>query len=207
MLKRLVILFGLSILLPNKFLYSQISSYKIDPDKLLIDANDPLYQKVKPGDTLFFNAGMRDFLLIRNFRGTPEKPIVLINSGGEVIIDTDNHYGISIQNCSYFKFTGTGDPDHTYGFKVTRVANGAGMGIGYLSSDFEIDHVSIENTSIGGLYAKTDPDCTLNSVRGAFTQYNTIIHDNYIANAGNEGLYIGSSHYLGQKVQIGRAHV
>ena len=86
---------------------------------------------------------------------------------------------------------------------VKRVANGAGMGIGDLSSDFEIDHVSIENTFIAGIYAKTDPDSTLTSVRGTFTQYNTCIHDNYIGNVGNEGMYIGSSKYFGQTVHFG----
>lgn len=174
---------------------------RIDVDKLYIDANDLAYKNVKPGDTLYIAAGNRKYLEIKNFLGTPGNPIVVINSGGEVIIDTDNYFGISIQNCRYFKFTGTGDPNQTYGFKIKQVTNGGGMGIGYLSSDFEIDHVSIENTLIAGIYAKTDPDCTSASVRGTFTQYNTIIHDNYIANTGNEGLYIGSSKYFGQTVQ------
>jgi hypothetical protein len=97
------------------------------------------------------------------------------NFGGDVIIDTDHYYGISIENCRYLKFTGTGNPNQTYGFKIKRVANGAGLGIGELSSDFEIDHISIENCLIGGLYAKTDPDCSLSSIRGNFTQFNTII--------------------------------
>ena len=70
-----------------------------------------------------------------------------------------------------------------------------------MSSDFEIDHISIENTLIGGLYAKTDPDCGLASVRANFIQYNTSIHDNYISNTGNEGLYVGSSFYGGQTVK------
>ena len=167
-------------------------------DKLLIDANNPSYQQIKPGDTLYFSSGNRKYLNISNFKGTPDNPIVMINKGGEVIIDTDNYYGISIQNCRYIKFTGTGYPGQFYGFKIKRVSNGAGMGIGYLSSDVEVDHVSIENTLIGGLYAKTDPECSGVSVRGLFTQYNTIIHDNYIAYTGNEGIYIGSSKYFGQ---------
>jgi parallel beta-helix repeat protein len=176
----------------------QKTSYLIAIDKLYIDATDPVYKDVKAGDTLLFAAGNRNYLLIKNFQGQSGKPIVMMNTGGDVIIDTDNYYGISIQNCRYLKFTGTGDSGITYGFKIKRVANGAGMGIGELSSDFEIDHVSIENCLIAGLYAKTDPDCSLKSVRGNFTQYNTIIHDNYIANVGNEGMYIGCYSYLGQ---------
>jgi len=196
------ILFLLILLSSVKFVVGQ-KSYAITTDVLTIDAQNVSFQKVKPGDTLVLNAGARDHLLIKNFQGTSGNPIIMINSGGAVIIDTDNYYGISIQNCRYLRFTGTGDPNQTYGFQVKRVANGAGMGIGYLSSDIEIDHVAIENTLIGGIYAKTDPDCTLASVRGTFTQYNTIIHDNYIANTGNEGLYIGSTQYTGQSVQCG----
>jgi hypothetical protein len=186
-------------LLQAKTVVSQ-TSYTIATDKIYINALDPVYQAVKPGDTLYFVGGNKDYLLIANFRGAPGKPIVMINKGGNVIIDTDHYYGISIQNCRYIKFTGTGNPGQTYGFQVKRVANGAGMGIGNLSSDFEIDHVSIENTLIGGLYAKTDPDCDLLGIRANFTQYNTIIHDNYISHAGNEGMYIGSTKCEGQSV-------
>lgn len=191
----------LFLIITTHLVPGQNRGFLIDPDKLLIDANDAPYNEVKPGDTLYFVAGNRNYLLIRNFQGQPGKPIVMINSDGEVIIDTDHYYGISILNCRYFKFTGTGDSKQIYGFKIKRVASGAGMGIGDLSSDFEIDHISVENTMIGGIYAKTDPDCSTNSVRGKFTQYNTMIHDNYIANTGNEGLYVGNSNYFGQNAQ------
>jgi len=188
----------LLILLSIQPKFVQAASYVIPLDKLYLDGNDIEYKGVVAGDTLLFTAGMRTYLLLKNFRGAPGKPIVMINSGGELIIDTDNYFGVSIQNCKYIKFTGTGNPNQFYGIQIKRVANGAGLGIGNLSSDIEIDHFSIQNTSIAGIYAKTDPDCTLASVRGTFTQYNTIIHDNFIANTGNEGMYIGSSQYSGQ---------
>ncbi len=175
--------------------------FLVPANVILIDAKSKSYQSVKPGDTLLFEGGKKNYLLIRNLMGSAEKPVVMINKAGPVIIDTDNYYGISIQNCRFIKLTGTGDPGQQYGFQVKRVSHGAGMGIGKLSSDFEIDHVSIENCSIGGIYAKTDPDCSLTSLRGTFTQYNTIIHDNYISNVGNEGMYIGSTKFKGQKVK------
>ena len=199
MLKKIEILFCLFLLVFVKTVNSQ-TSHIITPDKIYLNGLDAVYQNVKPGDTLVFTSGAKNYLLIKNFHGSPGKPLVMINSGGPVIIDTDHYYGISIANCQYIKFTGTGDPSQTYGFQVKRVANGSGLGIGELSSDFEIDHVSIENCKIGGLYAKTDPDCSLTSVRSNFTQYNTIIHDNYIANVADEGMYIGSTKYDGQTV-------
>lgn len=180
---------------------AQNKGYVIGADKLFVDANDPLYKQVKPGDTLYFSAGNRKYINVSNFQGSTAKPIIMINSGGEVIIDTDHYYGITIQNCRYIKFTGTGSPGQFYGFKVKRVTRGAGLSMGYLSSDIEIDHISIENTLIGGLYAKTDPDCNPKTFRSAFTQYNTLIHDNYIANTGDEGMYIGSTKYFGQTIQ------
>ncbi len=188
-------------MLTNHTSFGQRRGYEIPLSRLLIDAHETPLNHIKPGDTVYFLAGNRKYLNIRNFKGEPGNPIVMINKGGDVIIDTDHYYGISIQNCQYIKFTGTGSFNDFYGFKIKRVAKGAGMGIGYRSSDFEIDHVSIENTNIAGLYAKTDPELETASTRKDFTQFNTLIHDNYIANTGGEGLYIGSSQYSGQIIK------
>jgi len=97
MVVKLAVFFGLCMLLPIEFVLGQKSSYRIENDKTLIDASDPVFQSVKPGDTLLFVAGSRDHLLIRNFRGAPGKPLILMNTEGVVIIDTDNYYGIAIQ--------------------------------------------------------------------------------------------------------------
>jgi hypothetical protein len=167
----------------------------------LVDAASPPFNQVKPGDTLFFQSGTRDYLLIRDFQGSSENPIIFMNLGGEVIIDTDHHFGISMQNCRYIQLTGTGAVANFYGFKIQRVVDGSGIGIGGMSSDFEIDHVYIENAPIGGIYAKTDHDCSFTNTREKFTQFNTLIHDNYIAGSGDEGMYVGSSKYFGQTVK------
>jgi len=199
MMKKLVIsLFVMMLAIP--FVFGQKTSFLIDIDKTYIDGNEAIFKEVGGGDTLLFASGNRPFLLIKNFHGNPNHPIVMINSGGDVIIDTDHYFGISIQNCRYFKITGTGDSTQTYGFKIKRVANGAGIGIGGLSSDYELDHFSIENCKSAGIFAKTDPDCSLMSVRGTFTQYNTLIHNNYISNVGVEGMYVGSTKFFGQTV-------
>ncbi|MEI6048255.1 MAG: T9SS type A sorting domain-containing protein [Bacteroidota bacterium] len=166
----------------------------------LIDANVAPFNQLHPGDTVLFEPGRHDFILIRNFTGAAGMPIIFMNKNGIVTIDTDHYFGISIQNCRFIRLTGSGNETNFYGFKITRVQNGAGIGVNDMSSDFEIDHISIENSPIGGIYAKTDPDCSFQSTRDKFTQYNTVIHDNYIANVGNEGLYIGSTKYSGQTV-------
>jgi hypothetical protein len=167
-----------------------------------LDGTGSPYNQLTGGDTLFFAAGNRDYLCIKNFNGNATHPLVMINQGGDVIIDTDHYYGISVQNCRYIKLTGTGDKSMMYGFKIDRVANGAGLSFCNLSSDFEADHISIQNTLIGGLYAKTDPDGTPSTDRANFTQYNTIIHDLYIAHTADEGMYIGSTKFDGQTVTV-----
>ena len=197
---RIFILCNLIILLSLQIILGQPKSFTVTTDKVYLDALASPFNTAKPGDTIYILAGARLYILLKNFQGTPDKPIVFINKGGEVLIDTDHYYGIAIQNCRYIKLTGTGSPDFFYGFNIKRVANGAGVGVSDLTSDFEIDHVSIANCKIGGLYAKTDPDCTGKTTRDVFTQYNTVIHDNYIADVADEGMYIGSTKYYGQNV-------
>lgn len=179
---------------------SQQHIFLVDTTVTLVDANQSPYNMVQPGDTILFAGGHRNVLRIMNFTGEKERPVIFMNYNGQVIIDTDHYYGISILNCRYFRLTGTGDAIHFYGIHISRVADGAGIGIGGMSSDYEIDHVSIENCKSAGIFAKTDPDCSFTSTRENFTQYNTLIHDNYIGNVGTEGLYIGSTHYFGQSV-------
>ena len=191
-----------AIAIPGK---AQKQSIIVDSSIRLVDATVSPYNQIIPGDTLFFGAGIRDYLLIRNFSGESGKPVVFTNLNGVVIIDTDHHFGISMLNCRFIKFTGTGAINNFYGFKIQRVQNGGAMGIGGMSTDIEIAHFHIENSPIGGIYAKTDPDCSFISTRDKFTQYNTIIHDNQIVGVGNEGLYIGSTKYFGQIVNCNGA--
>ncbi len=183
--------------------YSEAQAFNLNVDTLttLIDYKASPFKQLLPGDTVFLLSGNRDYILIKNFQGQPAKPFVFINKGGVVTIYTDHYFGISVQNCRYFRLTGSGNTEKFYGIDIKGVTNGTGIGIGALSSDFEIDHVSIRNVPISGIIAKTDPDCLLTSIRENFTQFNTIIHDNYIENAGNEGMYVGSTKYYGQTVK------
>lgn len=181
-------------------LAAQDSSLVVNASINLIDGSIAPYNKVQPGDTLFLQAGIRNKLLIRNFSGSVQKPITIMNKGGIVNISTNDYYGISISNCRFFRFSGQGSGTDFYGIQINKVLGGAGIGIGNASSDFEIDHILIENCLTAGIYAKTDPSCSNNISRENFTQFNTIIHDAHISNVGNEGMYIGSSYYSGMTV-------
>jgi hypothetical protein len=179
---------------------AQHNNLQVDLTVNLIDGLVAPYNNVQPGDTIFLKTGTRDKLLIRNFKGVAGNPISFMNTDGIVTISTNSYYGISISNCRYIRFSGQGNNNDLYGIQIKKVASGAGMGIGTMSSDFEIDHISIENCLTAGIYAKTDPDCSFQVSRDNFTQFNTSIHDNYIAYTGNEGMYIGSSFYTGARL-------
>ena len=166
---------------------------------------DGKHLSIKGGDTVCIQAGKRFSLKFVNFHGSPTNYIVFINSGGIVIVKNDSlPYGIAIDNSSYFRFTGTGSSTDKYGIKVMGTKGGAsGLGVGNLSTNFEVDHIEIANTGFAGIFSKTDPECDLSSNRDIFTQYESIYHDNYIHNTGGEGMYIGHSFYSGLTTSCG----
>lgn len=99
-----------------------------------------------------------------------------------------------------YLLSGTGDENENYGIYIRQVTNGYGLDIGSRSTDFEVENLEISNAKIVGIIAKTDPNCTYDADRPNFTMFNIKIHDNYIHDIGNEGMYIGSSFYLGQYI-------
>lgn len=156
-----------------------------------------------PGDVICLMAGNKDYLLFKNIQGTSELPITIINQGGAVIINTEHFYGIKFDSCKHVIFSGGGEPGIQYGIQVQRVAQGAGLSIDKLSTNIEIEFVEISFTSIGGIYAKTEPyqgDCNDLITRDNFTMYNLKIHDCYLHDITDEGMYIGSSKYTGQTI-------
>jgi hypothetical protein len=191
--------FAVLLLLPL-FLEAQKSGITVDSATTSLDASVAPYNQVMPGDTVFLEGGAKHHLLIKNFTGTAEKPIVFINTKGEVRIDTDHYYGILIEKCLNIKLSGGGDADYFYGIRIEGVEHGAGLSISMMSSEVEAERLYIANTAMGGIYAKTDPDCSFAATREKFTQFNTRIHDCYLDHVASEGMYIGSTKYFGQVV-------
>ncbi|MCK9617786.1 MAG: right-handed parallel beta-helix repeat-containing protein [Lentimicrobiaceae bacterium] len=172
--------------------------YFVHPDSVaIVSIEGDLMPNLLPGDTICLNPGKYFQLYIHKIKGSAEKPIIIKNYNGEVIIENNSNFGITFSDCAYIKFTGSGKSDLYYGFKITNVQQGSGLSINYLSSDIEVERVEISNIAFSGIVVKTDPDCSFTSLRDKFTLYNTFIHDNYIHDTGNEGMYIGSSFYRG----------
>jgi hypothetical protein len=153
---------------------------------------------IGPGDTVFIQAGFRPILRLTEMHGDSLNPIIIINKGGLVEVANESNYGISLPNCSYFRLTGTGDPNYKYGIKISKTKDGSsGLGIDSKSTNYEVDHLEICNTGFAGIFAFTAPTCDLSANRGNFIQKDCSIHDNYIHHTGGEGLYIGHSFYTG----------
>jgi hypothetical protein len=161
---------------------------------------------VNPGDTIKLLSGQRNYILFRNITGSSINPIVIINSGGQVDIRTSHFYAIKFQTCRYIKISGNGHSSYNYGILISNNthAHGTGLSIDNLSSDVEVEYMEISNIPTAGIYAKTDPyfkdDCTVPASRANFTMYNVSIHDCYLHDITDEGMYIGSSKYMGQTI-------
>lgn len=152
-----------------------------------------------PGDTVCITAGQRGKLKFVDFHGTAAQPITFVNYGGLVDINHNNHAFV-FSNSSHFRVTGTGDPAYPYGIKVNSHTNGgSALIINEFSTNYEVDHIEASATSGGfaGMLLKTETSCNVATQEGHFTQYDTIVHHNYIHDVGGEGIYAGMSFYLG----------
>lgn len=149
-----------------------------------------------PGDTIQLQAGIRPYLRFDDIRGSADSAIVIVNGAGLVTVQSDFHYGILFNHCSHIKITGEGVSTIAYGIKVCDV-KGNGISADKLTTNIEICHTEISNVLFAGIVVKTDPDCSLASVRQNFVLRNLRVHHNYIHDVGNEGMYIGHSHYTG----------
>src|SRR4029079_3653920 len=98
---------------------AQTSVHQINLEQKRVDG---ISSGIKPGDTIFIKAGNREELMLENITGTDKKPVVIINRGGRVIINTKKDYGILFNNSVHFKITGTGSSDN-YGFEIASTNN------------------------------------------------------------------------------------
>ena len=172
-------------------------------DQQVVDASLAPWSAVLPGDTLWLEAGVRGPLLLLNFRGTEQKPLVIANRLGQTILDTEFHYGIDLRYSSHIRILGIPGEGYEYGIFIRRVSapGSVGIAVNNKSSDVEIAWVEITAVGFAGIMAKTDPHCNdSETLRGNFVQRNTRIHHCYIHDVPGEAIYVGSSFYKGQEV-------
>lgn len=159
------------------------------------------FEAVEPGDTVCLMAGERESLSLRNFAGTAEKPIVFINYGGQVIINTSGSNALALENSRYVRLTGSGE-SMPYGIRTD-----GELRLGHKSSHVEIDHIETRNLQVaadatcadgsphdyrGWDYNDDGLIDALDAVnRDNFSIENIRIHNNYVHDSPFEGMYIG----------------
>ena len=157
---------------------------------------------VHPGDTVYIESGHRDYLRFVNIHGDSLNYVIITNYAGTVEVSNETFlYGIQIFDCSFFRFSGSGDKNTKYGIKISKTAaKSNGLSLDGSSTNFEIDHLDITQTGFAGICANPKPDCEDKLNRGNFVQRNTIYHDNYIHSTWGEAFYIGHSFYTGYTI-------
>ncbi len=147
---------------------------------------------VLPGEKVCIQGGYYPYISLIGLVGTASQPITITNCSGQVICGSGPTYCYRILNSSYFKFTGTGTPGITYGFKAywSGGTTAAGMSVRDSTTDYEIDHLETQNSQ-NGFLCKIDPaDCAPASWSTGWTIKNVSIHDNYVHKTVGEGMYI-----------------
>lgn len=195
----IALLFGLTVTLsPTSALAQDCGcDHSVDSSTGIIDGTE---MGVAPGDVVCIEAGEREFLRVFNMTGTADAPVVIRNCGGQVVIDNaDRGYGLTLSESAYVRITGTGDPDHFYGFKVRASRDGPDYSASCLvlsgkSTDYEVDHIEAYECGFAGVSAKTDPTCEEQDLSG-FVQRNSRLHHLYLHDTGGEGIYFGNTGY------------
>lgn len=164
-------------------------------DAYHITASDPVYytpgsfdNPPGPGDTVFIAAGRTKALIFKGLEGSEGQPIVFINDGGQVNINTTYGSAIDFRDCRHVKITGRGDASHHYGFKL--VASNCGVAFSGFSSHCEIEFVEIDHDGFFGIKAKKDFGGHPPTPIPVFAHL--VIHDCLIKNV-TEGMYIGET--------------
>ena len=161
------------------------------------------YSQVTAGDTVCIEAGNRNELTLKNFKGLADSPIIFVNYDGVVFINNLGFAGIYVRNSEYVRLTGSGVSEDC-GSRFTEsnqqcgIVINSGLGRGVAGQEktghIEVDHIEIGNGAESGITIK-DP----NALRSDWTQYDTLVHDNYIHDItlgeGAEGIYLGASGY------------
>lgn len=182
----------------------------------LVNGFSSSYRNVKPGDVINLLAGTRGTLTLRNLIGTPERPITIINSGGECVLNTSSGWvGFYLQNCRYVKFSGNGHPAYQHGIRVARCV-GFGLYGSHKTDNIEINNIRFERIDGNirfGIHiltnATTSPnydyngDGQINTSDGTINRYNYVmqnisVHDNLFDGTFGQwnlsmAMYIGNS--------------
>ena len=171
--------------------YSQNQNFTIDNSFPYHVNEQTLGSATVGGDTIFISSSRTNPLRFQFTNGDINNPLVIINKGGQVKIESPNSYSwgaITFENCRYIKISGAGHPNYKYGFELS--ADQCGLAFSELSSDCEAEFIKIDHDGFFGIMAKKNYEGNPPSPIPVFE--NLIIHDCFIENV-SEGMYIGET--------------
>lgn len=143
-----------------------------------------------PGDTVKILSDRIERLKFVGLKGSQEQPIIFINSGGQVHIQTTAWGALEFLDCQHIKVTGTGDSAFPYGFLLKGID--CGLAFSGYSSDCEAEFIEItgDEEVFFGVYAKKDFG---GNPPVPYPQFlNLVLHDLLIHEV-SEGMYIGET--------------
>tara|TARA_B110000967_G_scaffold208449_1_gene260706 strand:- start:11362 stop:14211 length:2850 start_codon:yes stop_codon:yes gene_type:complete len=171
--------------------YSQNQNFTIDNSFPYNVNEQTLGSATIGGDTIFISSSRTNPLRFEFTNGDINNPLVIINKGGQVKIESPNSYSwgaITFENCRYIKISGAGHPNYKYGFELS--ADQCGLAFSELSSDCEAEFIKIDHDGFFGILAKKNYEGNPPSPIPVFE--NLSIHDCFIENV-SEGMYIGET--------------
>ena len=171
--------------------YSQNQNFIIDNSFPYNVNEQTLGSATIGGDTIFISSSRTNPLKFQFTNGDTNNPLVIINKGGQVKIESPNNYSwgaISFENCKYIKISGAGHPNYKYGFELS--ADECGLAFSGLSSDCEAEFIKIDHDGFFGIMVKKDYNGNPPFPYPVFKNLN--IHDCFIENV-SEGMYLGET--------------
>jgi hypothetical protein len=183
---------------------ASLATVRDAPCDVTIDAstdviNGERFPEVAGGGTICLTPGRRGNLKLRNLHGSPERPVVVRNHGGRVVITGETfEAGITISASTYLRITGTGvastcgarfEPeDQACGIVIDR----SKKGVKVQTSRGEVRGLTLDHIAVlRNVGTKATRGIAVHPVPRQVIDGITIAH-NYVSQTGAEAIYIGS---------------
>lgn len=153
-------------------------------------------QNIRPGDTIKLNASTINSstidITLGGFNGCQGQPVIIMPINGQVNMGylriANPGEGAGNVKVSFLHIDGSGVAGQKYGIRMK------GLVIG-VAHHVEANNLSVTNSNQIGIATAIADNTYLDRLFPVFYQRGLYIHDNYVANHTNEGMYIGSTSY------------
>jgi hypothetical protein len=183
---------------------SSLATVYDDPCEVFVDASTDVIDgerlpAVAAGGTICLSPGTRGNLKLRNLHGTPERPVVVRNDGGTVVVTGETfEAGMTISASTYLRVTGAGVAsrcgarfeleDQACGIVIDRSTKGVKV----QTSRGEVRELTLDHIAVlRNIGPKDTRGIAVHPVPRQVIDGITIAH-NHVSETGAEAIYIGS---------------